>query len=198
MSIKNNIEMVKEELSSEEKFFEKSVITERFVKKYKNVIVGTVVAVVVLVGANVAYDINKESTVSAANDVLNELELDSSNKELLPRLKLLSPDLHDVFVYSKAVVEKDLKTLESLKSSGAILIGDLATYESLQNTKDASLFESYSLRQDAIYQDLARVQSAILLINSGEINKAHEKLLLISDTSSLSKVAKALLHYGVK
>ena len=35
MSLKEELEMVKEELSSEEKFFEKAVITEKFVKKYK-------------------------------------------------------------------------------------------------------------------------------------------------------------------
>jgi len=35
LSLKQDIEMVKEELNSEEKFFEKAVLTERFVKKYK-------------------------------------------------------------------------------------------------------------------------------------------------------------------
>ena len=48
MSLKDNIEMVKEELNSEEKFFERSVITERFVKKYKNAIIASVVVIVLL------------------------------------------------------------------------------------------------------------------------------------------------------
>ena len=37
VSLKENIEMVKNELNSEEQFFEKAVQTERFVKKYKKV-----------------------------------------------------------------------------------------------------------------------------------------------------------------
>jgi hypothetical protein len=38
LSLKENINMVREELNSEEKFFEKAVITEKFVKKYKNLL----------------------------------------------------------------------------------------------------------------------------------------------------------------
>ena len=198
LSIKNDIEMVREELTSEEKFFEKSVITERFVKKYKNFIIGTVVAIVVVVGANIAYDINKESTIIAANEALVELNVDASNDKALSRLKSLSPALHDVFVYSKAIVEKDVKALEMLKDSNAQLVSDLATYELAQNSQDISKLDTYTLKQDSIYKDLAQIQSAILLMNEGKNDKAHEKLLLIDEASSLIKVAKALLHYGVK
>ena len=198
MSIKNNIEMVRDELTSEEKFFEKSVITERFVKKYKNAIIGTVVAIVVVIGGNIAYDMNKESTVRAANEALNELQENSSNTQALSRLQSLSPDLYDVYSYSKAIADKDIGSLEKLKKSTAILIGDLAAYESAQSSNDTSKFDNYALKQDAIYKDLAQVQSAILLMNEGKNDKAHEKLLLISDSSSFAKVAKALLHYGVK
>jgi len=187
--------MVREELTSEEKFFEKSVITERFIKKYKKVIIGGVLSIVVLVGANIAYEANKESTAIAANEALSELNSDSTNDKALARLKSLSPALHDAYLYSKAIADKDMKTIESLKSSKDTIVSDLASYESAQ---DISQLESYSLSQDSIYKDLAQVQSAIILMNEGKTQKAHEKLLLISDSSSLSNVAKALLHYGVK
>ena len=198
MSIKNDIEMVREELTSEEKFFEKSVITERFVKKYKNVIIGSVVAIVAIVAINIVYDMNNESRIVSANETLSELSKNPLNDGALSQLKVLSSDLHDLFIYSKAVVDKDVKTLETLKSSEAVLIDDLATYESLQNTKDVSQLNNYALKQDSIYKDLANVESAIMLINEGKTDEAHEKLILISDASSLDKVAKALLHYGVK
>jgi len=190
--------MVKEELTSEEKFFEKSVITERFIKKYKNIIVGAVVVVIVIIGANIAYNANESSRITAANDVFNELQMNPSNVGDLARLKALSPALHDAFLYSKAIADKNIDTLKKLKSSKSLLIGDLATYESAQNMKDASMLSSYTLKQDAIYKDLARVQNAIILMNDGKTDKAHELLKLISDTSSLNKVVQALLHYGVK
>ena len=190
--------MVKEELTSEEKFFERSVITEKFVKKYKNPIVGLVIVIILAVGANMAYDMNKESTAIAANETLSELQKDASNTQVLSRLKSLSPNLYDAYIYSRAIADKDIQALENIKNSKSAILSDLATYESLQNTKDVSKFNNYALKQNAIYKDLARVQSAIILMNEGNTDKAHAKLLSISDSSSLAKVAKALLHYGVK
>lgn len=198
MSIKNDIEMVREELSSEEKFFEKSVITERFVKKYKNIIIAGVVVAVVAVAGSIAYDINKESTITAANAALTELQADPSDKQALSRLESLSPALHDVFVYSKALVDKDIKTLESLKKSKATPLSDLVSYEVAQNNKNVNDLTSYALNQDSIYKDLAQVQAAIILMNEGNTDKAHSKLQTITDASPLANIAKALLHYGVK
>jgi len=195
LSIKNDIAMVREELTSEEKFFEKTVITEKFVKKYKNLLIAGVVSIVVLIGANIAYDKNTESTAVAANEALSELNKDASNKEALARLQTLSPNLYDAYIYSKAVVDKDLKTIQSLKTSQAIIISKLAQYESLSSVSD---LDSYALVQDAIYKDLAQVQSAILLMNDGKIELAHSKLVLISKMSPLNKIAKLLLHYGVE
>ena len=74
MSLKENIEKVKDELNSEEKFFENAVKAERFVKKYRNAIIGGVSAVVVLVIANVLYEADKSATAEAANAVMARLQ----------------------------------------------------------------------------------------------------------------------------
>ena len=198
MSIKNDIDMVREELTSEEKFFEKSVMTEKFLKKYKNMLIAGVVVIVVGVAANITYDMNKESNILAANEALTILQADPSDEKTLSTLATLSPDLHDVFVYSKALIDRDITTLESLKNSSVIPISDLVTYELAQHNKSVNELTTYALNQDAIYKDLAQVQGAILLINEGKTAKAHSKLQTITDASPLSKVAKALSHYGVK
>ncbi len=198
MSLKNDLDMVKEELNSEEKFFEKAVITEKFVKKYKNSMIAAVVGVVILISANIAYDINKQNTKDAANAALVELKTDSTNAAALARLESLSPALHDVWVYSQAIVNKDTAALESLKNSKDVVVSDLASYELASGSKDMSTLDSYAMKQDSIYKDLARVQSAVLLINSGKTEEAHQKLSLIGIDSSLAQVAKSLMHYGVK
>lgn len=190
--------MVKEELSSEEKFFEKAVITERFVKKYKNLIIGSFVAVVVVAFANIVYDVNKQNRIESANKALSDLRKDANNSDALAKLKSLSPNLHDVWLYSKAVADKDLATLEKLKDTKAMLVGDLTVYEIAQNTKDAAKLDAYALSQNAVYKDLAQVQSAVLLMNEGKVEAAHQKLSLIGEQSPLNNIAKALLHYGVK
>ena len=198
MSIKNEIDMVKEELTSEEKFFEKSVMTERFVKKYKNMLIAGVFGVIVLVGGNVAYEANKESTAVAANSALNKLTLNPDDGATLAQLQSLSPALYDVYLYSQAIADKDMKSLDTLKDSKVSPLSDLVKYELAQSNKNVSELTTYAMQQDAIYKDLAQVQAAIILMNEAKTDKAHSKLQTISDASPLSKVAKALLHYGVK
>ena len=198
MSLKQDIEMVKEELNSEEKFFEKAVMTEKFVKKYKTAMIASVVAVVVIISANFAYEMNQKSTKDAANATLLELQTNPKNSSALARLESLSPAMHDVWVYSQAVADNNLETLKKLESSKTTLISDLATYESATGSKDLKTLEDYALRQDAIYKDLAILQSAVILMDEGKVDEAHVKLSQISIDSSLAAVSKALMHYGVK
>jgi len=198
LSLKNDIEMVKDELNSEEKFFEKAVITEKFVKKYKNMMIASVVVVVLLAGGNIAYDMNKKSKIEGANATLVLLEKDSSDSASLAQLKVLSPNLHDVWLFSKATADKDTAALTQLQNSKALIVSDLVAYELAQNKKDTAALNSYAMKQSSIYKDLAQVQAAVILINSGKIEQSHEKLLKITEASSLNRVAKALLHYGVK
>jgi len=198
LSIKNDIEMLKEELSSEEKFFEKAVVTEKFVKKYKNVMIGSLVAVVALVGGNIAYEANKQSKITSANEQVALLNENPDNTQAQENLKSLSPNLYDVWKLSKAVADKDIASLKELESSKTSLVGDIAAYELSQNSKDISALDSYASKQDAIYKDLATLQSAIVLMNKGDIDSAHQKLSNISIGSSLGKISQALKHYGVK
>ena len=198
MSLKENIDMVKDELTSEEKFFEKAVVTEKFVKKYKNVMIGGVVALVLFVAGNIAYTINKQNTLDSANAALAELQVNSNNPATLARLESLSPALSDVWNYSQALVNKDMTVLEKLQNSDAQLIGDLATYELAQNANDIAKLDAYSNEKNAIYADLARMQSAVLLMNEKKIEEAHTKLSMINVDSPLAQVANALMHYGVK
>ena len=186
LSLKENISMVKEELNSEEKFFEKAVMTEKFVKKYKNIMIATVVAIVVIVSANFVYTSNEDSRIDAANAALSKLMKDSKDVNSLSELKTLSPNLYDVYMYSQG---------EAIKNSKALIINDLIKYK---DAKDANALDEYASKQDAIYRDLALVQSAVILINENKIEEAHNKLSKVSKDSSLNKVASALAHYGVK
>lgn len=198
MSIKQDIDMVKQELNSEEKFFEKAVITEKFVKKYKNLMIGSAVAIVLFAGGNIAYEANKDSNIEDANVAMMTLSQDSTNSAAIAKLKSLSPALYDVWLYSQAMANKDMATLKELSKSKSALIGDLVSYELAQDSKDVIALSDYSSAQGAIYKDLALVQSAVFLINESKVEEARVKLVQISAGSSLSKIAQALLHYGIK
>jgi len=198
LSLKNDINMVKEELNSEEKFFEKAVVTEKFIKKYKNVMIGAVALIVIGVGANIAYEANKNATLREANQVLLSLNANPTNTADMQKLQSLSPALYDVWSYSQALSNKDVEALKKLQNSKTILVSDLASYEVAQSLNNVDALESYTSKQGAIYKDLAQIQAAILLLNEGKIELAHQKLSTISQESSLFKVATALQHYGVK
>lgn len=195
LSLKENIDRVKEELNSEEKFFEKAVMTERFVKKYKNALIGSFVVIVVAVGANIAYDANSAQNKTAANEARATLQKEGANEQALAELKAKSKTLYDVWQFAEAIKAKDAAALEALRSSNAPMIADLAAYESAKTSAD---FDKYASKQGALYKDLALVQSAVLLMGENKTDKAHQKLLMISPDSPMAQVASALLHYGVK
>ncbi|WP_373070087.1 hypothetical protein [Sulfurimonas sp.] len=198
MSLKENINMVKDELNSEEKFFEKAVITEKFVKKYKNVMIGAVIAVVLLVMGNLIYEANKSASIEEANVALSALNQDPTNVDAKSELESLSKELFDVWSYSQAIANNDMKALKELSSSKTFVVADLASYELASSSADQDALSKYSMKQNSIYKDLALVQNAILFINKNEIEKAHQELKKVPQSSSLNKVVLALLHYGVK
>ncbi len=198
MSLKENLEMVKDELNSEEKFFEKAVITERFVKKYKKPLIGVVVAIVLVVVGNLVYTASEQSRIESANQTLAKLQQNPKDKLALARLESLSPVLHDVWVYSQAIAQTNVADLEKLKNSKALIVKDASTYEAAEYKEDLASLESYSEEQKAIYKDLAAVMSAVILMDKGKIDAAHDRLQMISVDSPLAQMASALMHYGVK
>ena len=71
MSIKENVDYIKSELSSEEKLLEGFVKSERFFKKYKNLLIALVVAIVL---GSIFYVVKKsfdESNKYESNLLLN-------------------------------------------------------------------------------------------------------------------------------
>ena len=198
MSLKENIEMVKEELNSEEQFFEKAVQTERFVKRYKKPLIGIVSAAVLALVIGTAYDINKQNKIDASNTALNILLADAQNSEAQSELKSLNPKLYDLWSLSIALKTEDKAALQTLQSSKALLVSDLAEYELAALTQERAALDSYSQKSDAIFKDLATVESAVLMMEAGDSTAAHAKLMMIDINSPLYELSQKLLHYGVK
>jgi hypothetical protein len=190
--------MVKDELTSEEKFFEKAVVTERFVKKYKNVMIGSVIALTLFVAGSIVYSASEKSRITEANQLLTKLSQNANSSAEIASLKSLSPALYDVWSYSNAVATKNLDELKKLQTSKVTFIGDLSSYAVADSSAEVSALNDYAQKQESVYKDLAIVQSAVILMNENKTDKAHEKLRIISVNSPLAKVASALMHYGVK
>ena len=190
--------MVKNELNSEEQFFEKAVQTERFVKKYKKPLIGIVAATVIAVAIGSVYDITQQNKIDTSNAALNVLLGDASNKEAQTQLKSLNPKLYDAWSLSQALKTKDTEALRSLQTSKALVVADLAEYELAAIDKDEKALESYTQRSGALLKDLAQIEAAILLMDKGDKDAAHAKLSMIDINSPVYQLAQSLAHYGVK
>lgn len=198
VSLKDDIGMVKQELSSEEKFFESAVKTERFVKKYKNVLIASVVAIVIVVAGMAVYDATQESRIEAANEAFARLQKDANDTEASRVLQEKAPELFDVWALSNAVTNGDEAALKTLSTSKAIAVADVAAYELAAMQRDEKKLDEYAYGQNAIYRDLALVESAVLLMQQDDVKAAHAKLKMLSPDSAMYKVAQILLHYGVE
>lgn len=198
MSLKENMEALKEELSSEEKFFESAVRTERFVKRYQKPLIATVVASLLAVVGAIGYQAYSDAKIESSNAAFNLLLVNPMDTKAEQTLKNDNPELHDVWKLSRGIAQNDVSILEGLKHSEAFGVADIATYEAAAIKGDIQSLEQYTKKQGALYKDLALLELAVSAIEKGDSASAHQKLALITEESPLYQVAEALSHYGVK
>ena len=189
MSIKDGLENIKQELSSDEKLLEQAFHLEKFYKKHKVKIIATVAIILALW---IGYSLNnylKEQKLLAANNALLILEKDPNNKQALDELKKNNEKLYTLFVYSNAVGKKDSKALETLTSNDEIL-QDIINYHKAVLQKKTT--------DSKYYYHLVLVEKAYLLIQKGKKDQAKSILMQIPKNSALAPVARLMEHYTIK
>jgi hypothetical protein len=197
LSIQDDVRSVKEELSSEEKFFEKVVRLEGVAKKYKKIIV---VGLVLISFAVVAVNINNylvQNKKELANKAFLTLKENPNNKDSLKVLKSNSPAMYELFNFHQAVLNSDVKILKKLSNSQNTVIADLSQYQLASLEENVSSLKEYTLSQDAMLKDMAILSVAYLLTKKGDIKSAHTKLNNISKDSLVYSLAMQLKHYGL-
>jgi len=198
LNLKENMQALKEELSSEEKFFESAVRTERFVKKYQKPMIASVIAVLLGLGGSVVYQMVHDAKVERANTALNTLLMNPSDQNSLKELSSQGGSLYELYSLSKALRDNDVKTLQTLQSASSSEVADIASYESAVLSKDTKALDVYSKKQGSIYQELAVIELAVSSIQKGDSKAAHSSLALIKEDSAVYPLAQMLSHYGVK
>ena len=190
MSIKDDVNYIKNELSSEEKFLESFVKTERFFKKYKKLIFGLII--LAIVGSVVFLVKTKldEKNLYEANIALSNF-LENGNQNSLNQLKEKNRDLYEIALYLDA--KNEFKNADiNLKYLKELLDFEVALLNSNQSELDL-----VSKKADFLLKDYAIFNQALILVNNQKYAEAREILGKISQDSRAFELATLLKHYLV-
>ena len=193
MSLKENIDYIKEELNTEEKFLEKFIKFEQFYKKNKKVILG--LAGIFVVGI-FAYSINnfiQQQKLEKSNKAYLIVLKNPADSANLSILKNNNKKLYEVYQFQMA-----LKNGNKDIDSGVDFLSDLSIYYKATNGKDINQLNDYSLSSKALLKDVAIFNEAYLLMKDNKIDEAKNRLSLISNESSIKELSNMLLHYSIK
>ena len=189
MSLKENVDYIKEELSSQEKFLENFVKGERFYKKYK-ILIFAFIAIVIIgsIGALVKSNMDASNKVKA-NLAFNKVLQDSNNTQALEELKNTNGKLYEVALFLQA--KKDNKPV----NVSIPMLKELSQYQEALSNKNIDKLNDLSMQNDFLLKEFAIFNKALLLTNEGKFEDAKIALKLIPQTSKAFELANLLNHY---
>lgn len=188
MSLKDNMDFVKEGLSSEERFLESFVRVERIFKKYKLIIISAVVIIVLAVVAINLTSYFKEQNAIKANIIFQELLKNPNDEKALETLKGLNSNLYDIILYSQRDSKKDI-------SINAKFFKELYAYEKAMKEQSVNKLGDLSMESDFLLKDFAIFNKALILAENGKYKEAKDSLKLIPETSKVKDLVALLNHY---
>lgn len=190
MSIQDNINVAKEQFESDEKMLASAFKLEKFYKKYKLLILGTVGAVVLFFGGRAVMDMVEANRLASANEAYMKLSIDKTDTTARAELKDKNPLLFELFEYKNAMDSNNTELLKTLSSSNNELISDISGYHlAIMKGTEAS---------SKLYAEVALLNNAHLLIKEGKISEAKDELSSIEESSPLYNLSKIMKHYTIK
>ena len=183
MSIKENVEYIKQEISAEESFMENIIQIEKFYKKYKKVIIGGVVLFVVgLIGFNISSYLANQKQLKA-NQAFNKILQHNFDQTALNTLQQTNPKLYQIALYLQ---QKDTKA-EFLK--------ELNIYAKAIESNNIKQLNSSIENDKFLIKDFAIFNKALILAQNKKYKQAKDSLKFIQKDSSLAPLVKLLQHY---
>ena len=189
MSIKENVDYVKEELNSQEKFLESFVKGERFYKKYRTLIFASIAIIVIgAIGLVIKKNVD-ESNKLEANLAFNKVLQNSNDKEALELLKNKNEKLYEVALFLQG------KNENTAVDINIPVLKELSEYQVALSNKNVDELSNLSMQGDFLLKEFALFNKALLLSNEGKYEDAKTVLKLIPQTSKAFELANLLNHY---
>lgn len=198
MSLKEDIEVVKQEVSTEEQFLSGFIKTEKFVKKYKKVFLSALAIIIVSGVGYVAYDYYEQDRIAKANEALNKLMQNPADKASLETLQAKSPKLYEAYSYINTISKGDKENLKTLFSAKNQIVADLSKYHHAVMTSNENELRSYASSNDSMLKDFANFLMAQKAIDRNDTKAAAELLSKIPASSNLKEQAVYLDHLLLK
>jgi len=190
VSIKDDVNYVKKELSGDEKVLESAFKLESLYKKYKFQLWGVAAALILFFGGQAVMTAMHEAKLVKANEAFLTLQSNSDDANALKVLQENNPALLELYTYAQAVKKEDIKALESLASSHNSVIADASGYTAGVLSKKPV--------DSKLYKEMALFEEAYLAIVAGDVKTAQNKLELIDERSPLSVITQFLKHSTIK
>ena len=194
MSLKENINAIKEELSAEEKFLESMIKGENFFKRNKKAIIITAVAILVGIFGSAIYNYQQVKKLKDSNTLYTKLISKSiSDTNLENELKSKNPKLYSLYKFQTIIKTSDLSKLNSLKESiKDPILKDLLTYQ-IDSISQKNLLAYVG--NDGMLKDFASLQQAYIELKNKNFQKASDALSFIQTTSPLKQLKDGFKHY---
>ncbi len=185
MSLKEDINYIKQEISTEESFMEKFFKTEQFYKKYKTLIYSiTGIFILAIVGFYSSSYIAQQNKLEA-NEAFNILLKDPTDQNAIAILKDKNPKLLEI---SKFIKDSTAETnIEFLK--------ELSLYSIAMKNNNLDKLSNVSLNQNFLLKDFAIFNKALIQTKNLKYDDARESLKLIPITSNIAALSKMLSHF---
>ena len=135
MSIKQNLETIKEEFKSDEKIFESAFKIERIFYRYKWIFIGIVAILLILWIYTSIKDMLEEKNAQQASKIYAQLQ-QQDTPELFEQLEKKAPNLAEFLRLRKAVQNGDEEALQKLTNSKNSFIAEFAKYQNSMLKKD--------------------------------------------------------------
>ncbi len=185
MSLKENIDYMKTELTAQEQFIENFVKAEKVFKKYKTLILGALVGIVILIMAMVGYDYMEEQNKIKANLAFNEFIKDKNNEQALQTIKENNKNLSEIAMHIKD--ENHIPDVAVFK--------EIAMFQNAVKSGDTKTIDSLLSNNNFLFKDYAVVIKALQAIKAGDLTLAEQTIKMLPKDSMSSDLASLLEHY---
>ena len=187
MGLKENVSQIKDELTVEEQFFANFFKIEKFYKKYKYIIFGTIFVVVAFFITNGIINYLSEQNKIEANNAYSKF---LANPKDTNSLNILKEKNAQLFAIAQFQVSKN-KT----QDIDVVYLKEIAQYNKAVEQNDIEALNKLIVNPNFLLKDFAKFNKALILTQKKEFKKAKATLDTISYNSPVASLANMLNHY---